>query len=618
MSTPEEVEFKDFNIVFGDNGSGKSRIVRAIKTFVENRKIEKHYFYPDKPSVISFEIDGVVYKLDDSQKYTPNEVPDLEKNLAVFDLDFITNNLKIEPDEQGNKLIVIAGFNLCSDLINTFEKVIDEIINLRFSGYSTGFTKALTELKSDLPTDNYISTQLSNITFDFTKKESWNAKKHIKTLDSIQSSVSALTVLTKDELEKLKEEKEGLDTQITNFETDKSHLEEFLAFTYNYKKQSLNTEKITKSVIAFKTAISKLSELDQYSENQIEFIKLGLKLLSTSPNCPFCIQDITKQHTQDKIKNYKNLVKSLTIDTKQEFIDELEEYIEALNNIPSSDDINFKDYITQFKLIKKLVKDKRFSIWASKNISTKNIESLKSHLIDIKSNVEQNKVKSVKEINKRLLNKFSSELSILNSTISANKTKFDTNKLITQKIFDDDYKAGIDKLINKRGVIASKIKKQEDTQKLKAKDEIITLLKINLKEIKKIDNLIGATKTLNTNFTNALVKEMNSFGKDYGNLLQKFYMHFYPNGVFNYIDWSSKVTRPAGTFKYKVGISAKNTARKNKDGKKPDSVLSEGNYNALALAYFFALNEKLNPSIIIFDDPITGMDSGKRLQLVRL
>ena len=122
-STPEEVEFKDFNIIFGDNGSGKSRVVRAVKTFVENRKIEKHYFYPTEPSEISLEIDRISYTLNDSQTYSPNPVPDLEKNIAVFDLDFITNNLKIEPDEQGNKLISIAEFDLCSNLIKNTERL---------------------------------------------------------------------------------------------------------------------------------------------------------------------------------------------------------------------------------------------------------------------------------------------------------------------------------------------------------------------------------------------------------------------------------------------------------------------------------------------------------------
>lgn len=617
-SISEEVEFKDFNIIFGDNGSGKSRVVRAIKTFVENRKIEKHYFHPTEPSEISLEIDGISYTLDDSQTYTPNPVPDLESNIAVFDLDFITNNLKIEPDEQGNKLISIAGFNLCSNLINTFEKVIDAIVNLRYDGFSTGFTTTLLELQNGLPFDDYISTRISNISFDFTKKENWNAKKFISNLSKIHSSITSLETLSESELQKLKEEKAELDTQIENFETDKANLEEFLLFTYEYEMEALDTKKIRKSITAFKTAISKLSDLDKYSENQIEFIKLGLFLLSDSPNCPFCLQDITKQHTQEKIKDYKALVKSLAVDTKQEFIDELAEYIEILDNIPSTDEINFKDYIAQVKLIKKLIKDKRFSIWTSKNNSTKNIESIKARLIEIRYKVEQDKVKSIREINQQLLQNVSKELTTINSIISANKAKFDANKTIVQKIYTNNYKTGIDKLIKKRDAIATKIKKQEDIQKLKNKDATISLLLTNLKEIEKIDNLIARIKSLNTNFTTALVKEMDAFGKDYGSQLQRYYKHFYPNGVFNYIDWSSKTTRTVGKFKYKVGISAKNTYHKTKDGKNPDVVLSEGNYNALALAYFFALNKKLNPSIIIFDDPITGMDSGKRLQLIRL
>lgn len=617
-STPEEVEFRDFNIIFGDNGSGKSRVVRAIKTFVENRKIEKHYFHPTEPSKISLEIGGISYTLDDSQTYKPNPVPDLESNVAVFDLDFITNNLKIEPDEQGNKLISIAGFDLCSNLINTVEKVIDAIVNHRYNEFSTGFTTTLSELKIGLPSDNSISTRIGYISFDFTKKENWKVKEHISNLSKIQSSITSLKIQSESESLKLKKEKAELDTQIENFETDKDNLKEFLLFTYEYGKETLDTKKIKKSITVFKTAISKLSELDKYSENQIEFIKLGLSLLSASPNCPFCLQDITKQHTQEKIKDYKALVKSLAVDTKQEFIDELTEFIETLDNIPSSDDINFKDYIAKFKLIKKLIKDKQFYIWASNSISKKNIESLKARLIEIRNKVEQDKLKSIREINQQLLQNVSNELATLNSIISTNKAKFGTNRSIVQKIYTHNYKTGIDKLIGNRDAVEANIKNQEDIQKLKNKEATITLLLMNLKENEKIDNLITNIKSLNTNFTNALVEEMNAFGKDYGSLLQKYYKHFYPNGVFNYIDWSSKTTRAIGKFKYKVGISARNTSHKTKDGKNPDAVLSEGNYNALALAYFFALNDKMNPSIIIFDDPITGMDSGKRLQLIRL
>ena len=617
-STPKKIEFKDFNIIFGDNGSGKSRVVRAIKAFVENRKIEKHYFFPTEPSEISFEIDGTVYTLDDSQKYIPNPVADLEKNVAIFDLDFIINNLKIEPDEQGNKLISIAGFDLCSNLINTIEKVIDEVINFRFIGFSTGFTKALLNLQNGLPSDNSISTQLNNISFDFTKKENWKANKHINTLNKIQSSISLIETLTESKLKKLKDENAELDTQIENFETDKTNLEEFLLLTYNYEKQSIDTQRIKKSITTFKSAISKLSELDQYSENQIEFIKLGLKLLSSSSNCPFCLQDISQKETQSNITDYRNLVKSLAVDSKQEFIDDLKEYIETLTNIPSSDDIDFKDYTTQFKLIKNIMKDIHFSIWKKKNISTRNIKSLKEHLVEIKHKVEQDKVKSINEINQELLVRITSELSLINSTLTDNKAKFNSNKLIAQKVYNANYKVGINKLTEKRNTNTRIIKEQEDIQKLKNKDTILTVLLTNLTEINKIDELIISIKSLNTDFTGSLVKEMDNFGNDYGNYLQEYYRHFYPNGVFNYIDWSSKTSRTAGKFKYKVGISAKNTFLKNKVGKKPDLVLSEGNYNALALAYFFAINEKMNPSIIRFDDPITGMDSGKRLQLIRL
>lgn len=617
-SSPEEVEFKDFNIFFGDNGSGKSRVVRAIKTFVENRRIEKHYFHPTEPSEISLEIDGISYSFDDSLTYKPNPVPDLESNIAVFDLDFITNNLKIDPDEQGNKLISIAGFDLCSNLINAIEKVIDAIVNLRHYGFSTGFSTTLTELQNGLPTDNSISTSISDVGFDFTKKENWNAKKHINNFSKIKLSIASLEVISENDLLILKEEKAELDTQIENFETDKANLEEFLQFNYNYKQQSFDTNKMTKSLIAFKTAISKLSDLNKYSENQIEFIRLGLSLLSTTSDCPFCLQDITQKHTQEKIKDYKALVKSLAVDTKQEFIEELNEYIKILDNIPSSDELNFKDYIAQFKLIKKLIKSKQFSIWTSKNINTTNIEAFKTLLIEIRNKVEQDKVKSIHEIKQQLLQNVSKELATINSTISVNKVKFDTNKPIVHNTYTNYYKTGIDKLVIERDAIAAKIKNQEDIQKLKNKVTTITLLLTNLKEIEKIDNLIANIKSLNENFTKALVKEMNAFGKDYGSQLQKYYNHFYPNGVFNYIDWSSKTTKTIGKFKYKVGISARNTSHKTKDGKSPDVVLSEGNYNALALAYFFALNDKMDPSIIIFDDPITGMDSGKRLQLIRL
>jgi len=618
-SCPEEVEFKDFNIIFGDNGSGKSRVVRAIKTFIVNQKIEKHYFYPTDPSEISFEIDGTNYTLDDSQTYTPKTPSDLENSFAIFDKDFIVNNLTITPDEQGNKLISIAGFDLCSNLINIFEKVVESIIEIRFNGYSNYFTITLHQLKDNLPASQSISAQINKISFsDFTKRGNWNAKNHISTLAGIQSSFSKLSTVSESELKKLQAEEEDLNTRIANFETDKENLEQFLSFKYEYGNQSFDSKKLSKSITVFQVAISKLSALDKYTEDQIEFIKLGIKLLAESPNCPFCLQDITNRSTQAQLSDYKSLIMSLAVDARQTFLDELEEFITILDNIPFADNINFKDYIVQFNFVKKIISDNKFSIWSMLSISSKNIETLKSKLNQIKQNVEKDKIKSIRQIDQQFFDDVQNELDTINAIIAANKAKFDINRPIAQKVYDKDYKKGITALVEKRDKIAAKIKEDKEKQLLKAKLPIISHLIKNLREVKKVDVLIENLRTLNNNFTKGLVSEMDEFGKDYGKLLQKFYRHFYPNGVFDFIDWTSKTTKPAGLFKYKVGISAKNTSHKNKDGRKPEDVLSEGNYNALALAYFFAITDKMNPSIIIFDDPVTGMDSAKRLQLIRL
>jgi len=618
-SCPEEVEFKDFNIIFGDNGSGKSRVVRAIKAFIENRPIEKHYFYPTDSSEISFEIDGTHYTLDDSQNYSPNSPPDIENSVAIFDRNFVDDNLKITPDEQGSKIISIAGFDLCSNMITSFEQIAESIIEIRFNGFAANFKTTLQKLIDQLPDSQLITSQINKINFaDFTKKGNWNAKYHISALLKIHSSISQLSTLSESELKKLQEEKEALDLRIKSFVSDKENLEKFLSLKYDYGQQSFDSKRLTKCITVFQNAISKLSELDKYTEDQIEFIKLGVKLLTESSNCPFCLQDLTNQPTQTQISKYKSLMKSLTVDAKQTFLDELNGFIATLANIPTAEDINFKDYIAQFNLIKKIVTDVTFSVWKVKSITTKHIESVKSKLDQIRLNVEQDKVKSIRQIDQQLLDGLANEIDIINQTIAANQSKFKTNIPLVQKVYDEDYKKGIDALIKKRDKIATKIEKDREKKLLKGKQPIITQLIDNLKEVEKIDALIENIRALNSNFTKQLVTEMDKFGKEYGESLQKYYKHFYPNGVFDYIDWSSKTTKPAGLFRYKVGISAKNTSNKSKNGKKPDDVLSEGNYNALALAYFFSISDKMNPSIIIFDDPITGMDSAKRFQLIRL
>jgi energy-coupling factor transporter ATP-binding protein EcfA2 len=618
-SCPEEVDFLDFNIVFGDNGSGKSRVVRAIKTFVENRPIEKHYFYPTDPSKISLEIDSTQYTLDDSHAYSPNEPPDIENSVSIFDKDFIENNLKITPDEQGNKIISIAGFDLCSNMITAFEQVVDSIKEIRYNSYATNFTTTLQQIKSQLPSSQMVSAQINEIKFgDFTKKGNWNAKKHIEAISKIHSSITKLSTLSENEVEELQKEKDDLNTRIESFVSDKQNLEKFLSFKYDFGQQAFDSKSLTKSIAVFQNAISKLSELDKYTEDQIEFIKLGVKLLKDSSNCPFCLQDLTNQQTQTQISNYKSLVKSLTVDAKQTFLDELDGFINTLDNIPSAEDINFKDYVVQFNHIKKIVTDATFSIWKVKSISTKHIESLKSNLNQIRSNVEHDKVKSIEQVDQHLLGSMYDEIKIINQTIAANKSKFSINKPLVQNVYDKDYIKGIGALMKKRDKVAKEIEEDKDKKLLKGKLSVGYQLIANLKEVEKIDTLIENIRALNNNFTKQLVSEMDKFGKEYGELLQKYYKHFYPNGVFDYIDWSSKTTKPAGLFRYKVGISAKNTLKRSKDGRKPEDVLSEGNYNALSLAYFFSICDKMDPSIIIFDDPITGMDSAKRLQLIRL
>jgi energy-coupling factor transporter ATP-binding protein EcfA2 len=613
----DEVEFKNFNIIFGDNGSGKSRIVRAISAFADELPITKHYFHESDPSSISFEIDGDQYTYNDDgyDKKPPTNFAD---SLLIYDTKFISENLDISANEKGEKLITIAGYNQCFKLNNQFEETIKKLVSERDSVFSSDLKAVMAQVKSKIQkySKTEITKDLSSLKITNGRSYYWGAKSKINELKSVRKEIKGLNLISNEKIEAKSKTIEKLDSRIKNFAKDKDNLEDFLDFEYKLEGIELDLKGIRTDFRQFLGKTEKLEYLSDYSENEISFIKSGIQLLKKDPDlCPFCKQDLIDKEQTELVEKYKEIVEGLKKDYQEDFKRNVQEYVDKLEKTPSADEIYPEKYVSKLHLVKDLIEEKPQK-WDKKEIKSDKITELINFLRNIIRSIDNGLLSNIEMPSQRLIDKTIDQIISINKSVDEVESIIEHNEELFTKVKEENYAGGKEELEKKKNEAEVIVTRNIRNSEFKELIPHLNLLIRNLKECAKIDELIKSINEISDKFTSELENEINLFSEAYVKTIQKYYKHFQPDGVFNLIDADASTSKSGGRFKLRFQVSAKSRVNEKKDGKQPSEVLSDGNYNSLALAYFFALVEKQDPDIVIFDDPITGMDSSKRFQLM--
>ncbi|WP_212851074.1 AAA family ATPase [Helicobacter pylori] len=556
-------EFKDYNVIFGNNGCGKTSLTRAFELLIpKNNRIEKYRTIStaESPS-IEFECKDGSYKIEPNSNIG---APSFK--VEIYNSDFLHNNTPFN-SEFGLKKLDDGVIILESSVLGEETKEINQLKNCKEK-----VEKRKKKIKDENSTETLSAKQESEI------------KKYDKEIEKIRKEMTSKTIqITLDEIkinnicEVSKNKFKVQEDALTNLEKDFDELDEAMKKFDDLKEMELPKDYQTikdklESLFSFdidKEAGQVSEEIKEHiSKVGREFIEKGIELQKKMPDnaCPFCTQEITNNIIQVYTSYFNKRIEQFNQDSL-EVSGTLKKILEQWN---------IKEILQSFE---------RFEPFMKKDFST-NKESLKKALEQIKVLLE----KLQKEVDKKWGVKNKEKFQETDKKLLENYEKFqkcvdETRNILNQK---KEQKEKLDKL--KTELKEARIKKakhdsydwQKSKEEAKRKLSILNCRHERLKHLlEKIDKKLKGLydqkrpdiETIN-NYLKALNLPKYSLDKDYRIVLNS-------------------------------------NALENSEAK---IILSDGEKTTLAFAYFLARlklfykKEDLKKLVVVIDDPISSLD----------
>jgi len=577
------------NLLYGENGSGKTSICNILKNLSQNKEFGKY-----KPEEAEVLINGNKHKYS-TQAWDNNISDDV---ILFFDREFVKKNVHVEHDRgtQHGEQEQESG-----KLIIEFD---EDAINLR------SFMKKLEEEKNNKnkQLEDYRRTNSSFLNFILSAEEERIFRKHknknniqlknvIKSLEAEKSDVEAKINSDQKLLENTQDIIRIEEIDLPNIQLHFSSKEKYQQlFDYELTEKSQN---ITDQELAAKIKEHK------------DFFELGFKIRNKhSEQCPFCqtrneeqkIKDILDIYNKIYDASYK-LERGKFLNLKETLSGEIDKLIDQAHNF------NIHDIFIKLKKI--------YDKYAIKDIYSVNEEEELGNMPRLnKLSYLRKKVNELKKPTKEdisniydeayiELNNFSTKLDNLSTLVKAK------NKLI--RVFKKDHTdTKLNKRIEKNKSILQNVLAELEFLKTDKIDKQKTALRKS-KEEAKFNDVLEKAKT---NYKEARNKyEAYCSSGAFRKILSKI------ESYFNNFNFKFKLqlddTRHAGLtkelpFAFKV-IDTHGIERDLKEG------LSEGEIQVLSLCFFFAfldIQKDKSKKILIFDDPITSLDDSNLSSLV--
>ncbi|WRD23985.1 AAA family ATPase [Helicobacter pylori] len=566
-------EFKHYNIIFGNNGCGKTSLTRAFELLIpKNKHIEKYRtISADKSPSIEFECEDRSYKIE------PNgdiRVPPFK--VEIYNSDFLHNNAPLNSEFGLKKLddgtIILEGSVLGEETkeINQLKDCMGKV------------EKRQKKIKDENDSENTLSA----------KQES-EIKKYDKEIEKIRKKMTSNTIkITPDEIgindfckvskDKFKYQEDAL----TDLEKDFNKLNEAMKKFDGLKEMELPKDYQTiKDKLEFLFSFNIDKEAGQVSEKikehiskvGREFIEKGIKLQKEMPNnaCPFCTQKITNNIIQAYTSYFNKSIEQFNQDSL--------EISGTLKNILNQ--WNIKEILQSFE---------KFEPFMKKDFS-KNKESLENALEQIKVLLE----KLQKEVDKK--------------EGAKNKEKFqeiDKELLEIQK----DIQQHVDET---RKILNEKKKQKEKLEKLKTELKEARIKKVKHDSYDWQKSKREAERKLSV--LNRGHERLNRLLEKIDNKLKKLYEQKRPDieAINSYL---KALNLPKYSLHEDYRIVLNSDALENSkaemilENSEAEMILSGGEKTTLAFAYFLARlklfykKEDLKDLVVIIDDPISSLD----------
>ncbi|MGL2548323.1 AAA family ATPase [Helicobacter pylori] len=563
LDTIEMGEFKHYNVIFGNNGCGKTSLTRAFELLIPNNKhIEKcRTISADESPSIEFECEKGNYKIE------PNSDIGVPFKVEIYNSDFLHNNAPLN-SEFGLKKLDDGTIILEGSVLGEETKEINQLKDFREK-----VEKRQKKIKDENDTENTL----------IAKQES-EIKKYDKEIEKIRKKMTSKTIqialdeiginnfykVSKDKfkyqeykLKDLKKDFNELDEAMKKFDglkemelpKDDQTIKDKLKFLFSFdidKEAGKVSEKI-------KEHISKVGR---------EFIEKGIKLQKEMPDnaCPFCTQKIPHKIIQEYTSYFNKSV-------------------ETFNQCSLEMSGTLKNILNQWNIKEILQSFEKFEPFMKKDFS-KNKESLEKALGQIKVLLEELQ----KEVDKK--------------EGAKNKEEF---QKIDKKLLE--IQENIQKHVNETRKILNQKKEQEERLKE---------LKTELKEarIKKAKHdsydwqKIKKEAEIKLSVLNRGYERLNCLLEKIDNKLKKLYEQKRPD-----IEAINSYLKALNLPKYSLHEDYRIVLNSDVlENSKAEMILSDGEKTTLAFAYFLARlklfykKEDLKNLVVIIDDPISSLD----------
>src|SRR3989344_9032276 len=578
-SSQEEV-LQKFSVIFGENGAGKSAICDVLKSVSQTQD-----FQNTPPTLAEVEItdetNNQVYKYENG-----NWTNQVSKNsLLFFDVDFVNANVHTHGVRSSNlqqgahtqkagKLIIDLD-EQANNLKEAVKAKKDELEALQNS-----CTDVLGQQFTDKDKELF---QTYKNTVDTTKQE-----KLSKTQEEFKKLEADLATLQKLNKKYAEINRLSAVNQIV-FSNSLSTKEKFIELFARQIKEKAQDE----ADETIKAHFVKHKQFIEYAKNQIPENY-------TDKNCPLCMQPLA--NATKVIEYYRTAFDQTYEKAKRQFLSDIETAKSELETIKSNLNLLPPKVTAVFDAFEKVKTD--FEIQNIYKLEEKTEQSGKFSGITIKQIDDLiAALESLKKIEREQVDAAKLYDAIVAKLQEVEKSVKSVNDLITEKNkLINDFKGKYSDQSKITGEI------QEKTQKQTELNELIDFLKSDkIKLIKNQSETLEKQKTL----SEALKKAQEDLKTYLANTIPASVISqmIAILGKFNLSFTLEHITANTNTRDYSFSFKIKDqkgNEREMKDG------LSEGERQLISLAFFFAINENIqnkDKTVLIFDDPITSLDS---------
>lgn len=577
---PNETSFRKYNISYGENSTGKSTIVEIFKALNINNDegLKKNWDREGEDRSIELLTDGPTISFTESNLWQNNN---LEGKFIFFDKYFVEKYIQsfpsgrtVDHDKSTGELILYLGD------FSSYKKQLDNLDYL---------CEQLTEENDELKGKNDL--RMSVLINEYSSEEMVNE------FDSIKLKVRAnLTTNIRKVRKEIKAHQDEISKlgKVLDRTEDIENLESLL----DKDAEEVPDVKGIEEALDFSVSSGTIDVFKKIKDKE-GFVQQGLEVMKKSGSdiCPFCEQVLKdKSGYLHIIQEYDKVFDSKFLAAQSDVKEKLENYKALLMDVlrlrqPEENDerlakinklLELSNSVPQLSL-------KREDITLLK----KEIKIVDKKLNEILKKTQSGGVKKVLKIINRInknIEKYNRYIKKVNGVVGKTKKELKTGKLVER---EGDLSSNLEKLILRNFVLDNwKILKENSTSHRLYENNKSTIEKLKIIQ----QNAIGEVR--------AKFKE---FSDKYFSYIELYIEKFCPS-------LEMKIQSSRSTYDLRVGDVLCGFEVQYKDRDRLTE-LSEGEKQAIAIAFFLALlaeTHQKDKKIVVFDDPITSFDAGKR------